>query len=382
MKILIIAIYYPTPTNYANSRFIHERVIEYVKFEGVQVLVASIKNKLDNPWEYVHEGIDVRVIRTEAVQDLVENWQPDIIGIHFFEGSLMKWLIPHISRPVVVWVHGVEALGWYRRLFDFHLSFSFLKAIRRNMIQMWRFRKLIKLSNKSGKIFFVFVSNWMKRITETDAVSKTRYFDIIPNPVDTELFKYQGKNRDMRKNILIIRSFESNKYANDIAIKAILYLSNNPIFKDLHFEIYGDGSYYDQLTSPLKEFSNVTLHKMFVEHDGIPEIHQKHGIFLCPTRQDSQGVSMCEAMSSGLVPIASDNTAIPEFVEDKKSGFLTKSHIEIADSIIYLYENPDVFLTMSAAAAATMREQCAKSLIIKKEIEIMREILRDKNLQV
>ena len=37
-----------------------------------------------------------------------------------------------------------------------------------------------------------------------------------------------------------------------------------------------------------------------------------NGIFICPTRQDAQGVSMCEAMSSGLVPITLYNTAIPE----------------------------------------------------------------------
>lgn len=379
MRILIVAIDYPSPTNYANSRFIHERVIEYVKIEGVQVLVAVIKNKLDKDWEYVHEGIDVKVIKTQAVKELIESWQPDIVGVHFFEGNLIKYLIPYISVPVIVWVHGVEALGWYRRLFDFQLSVSFIKSIVRNTVQMWRFRKLIKISNSSGKISFVFVSNWMKKITETDTFSKTKYFNIIPNPVDTELFKYQGKSQDMRKNILIIRSFESNKYANDIAIKAILHLSDSPIFQDLYFEIYGDGPYFDQLTSPLKELPNVIIQKMFVEHHLIPEIHQRHGVFLCPTRQDSQGVSMCEAMASGLVPIASDNTAIPEFVEDKKTGFLTESHIEIAERISYLYENPDIFLAMSEEAAVTMHKQCAKSSIIRKEINLMQEKIRDIN---
>ena len=45
-------------------------------------------------------------------------------------------------------------------------------------------------------------------------------------------------------------------------------------------------------------------------------MHKKNGIFMVPTRLDSQGVSRDEAMSSGLVPITNNVAAIPEFVDD------------------------------------------------------------------
>lgn len=378
MRILIVTIEYPSPENFANSRFIHERVIEYAKFEDVQVLVACINNKLKKTYEYIHEGIEVKGIRTDNIKSLVDQYKPEVICIHFFEGKLINALIPYINIPIVVWVHGVEALGWYRRYFDFNLSRSFFRYIVRNTVQLWRFRKLIKISNKKEYISFVFVSRWMLKTTEFDTMMKIRNFHIISNPIDTELFKYHKKDKDMRKNILIIRSFESKKYANDIAIKAILHLSSNPIFKELNFEIYGDRDYFDKLTEPLKKFPNVKLHKKFIEHHLIPEIHRKHGIFLCPTRQDSQGVSMCEAMASGLVPITSHNTAIPEFVQDDYSGFLTKSYYEIAERLIELYENENKFLMMSANASASIKNSCAKNLIIDKEITLIKNSISAK----
>ena len=64
-------------------------------------------------------------------------------------------------------------------------------------------------------------------------------------------------------------------------------------------------------------FSNVEIKRTFLSQNDISKYHNENGFFICPTRQDAQGVSMCEAMSSGLIPISSNNTAIPEFLPEK-----------------------------------------------------------------
>ena len=80
---------------------------------------------------------------------------------------------------------------------------------------------------------------------------------------------------------------------------------------------------------------------------------------------------MCEAMSSGLIPITSNNTAIPEFVEDEVSGFLTNNYKEIASKIEYLYNNPKRFEEMSKSASFLINEKCSVKKVISKELEIM-----------
>jgi glycosyltransferase involved in cell wall biosynthesis len=80
---------------------------------------------------------------------------------------------------------------------------------------------------------------------------------------------------------------------------------------------------------------------------------------------------MCEAMSSGLVPITSDNTAIPEFVQDLKSGFLTKNAIEVASAIELMYYKPELFQSISQQAAYFINHKCSIESIVSKELNII-----------
>ena len=88
---------------------------------------------------------------------------------------------------------------------------------------------------------------------------------------------------------------------------------------------------------------------------------------------DSQGVSRDEAMSSGLVPITTDITAIPEFV-DSDSGILTppEDYKSMAAGIIELYKNPNKFLEMSKSAADRVRKQTDSKLIIDAELKVIK----------
>jgi glycosyltransferase involved in cell wall biosynthesis len=174
----------------------------------------------------------------------------------------------------------------------------------------------------------------------------------------------------------LIRSFDSKKYANDIAVDAILLLKDKDFFKDLSFTLYGKGKYFQPLTGQIKHLPNVALHNYFLENKDIPNIHAQHGIFLCPTRQDAQGVSMCEAMSSGLVPISSDNTAIPEFIVQGKSGFLSQSAEEIAAYIEELYRGPEKFLQLSEEAARHIRAISSTDFVVNKEISLIVQSLQ------
>ncbi|XQF90920.1 hypothetical protein ACOBV8_06130 [Pseudoalteromonas espejiana] len=46
------------------------------------------------------------------------------------------------------------------------------------------------------------------------------------------------------------------------------------------------------------------MNSRFLQPIEIPKVHQKAGIYLGVTRMDAQGVSMCEAMSSGLPTVS------------------------------------------------------------------------------
>jgi glycosyltransferase involved in cell wall biosynthesis len=368
MRILILDENYPHLDNLFGDVFVHVRAKEYALRHEVKVF-----SYFHSPRTLTYESISIEFFNDkQSLIEAIKDFNPDRILVHFYQSWMLEEIIKVFKVPVVIWVHGYEALGWYRRLFNYTLySPVLLNYIIRNTKQQYHFRRLIKYANRSGKVRFVFVSDWMRRITETDTLSKIKRYDVIANPIDGNLFKYVEKDEEARKKILILRSFGSKKYANDIAVKAILILSERKVFSDLTFTIIGDGSLFDKLLNPLRKFSNITIKKGVVRQIEIPAVHKEYGIFLCPTRQDAQGVSMCEAMSGGVVPITSYSTAIPEFVTNNSTGILTRSPKEIADAIELLYKNEDMFKSLSRGASDGIRKLCDIEGIIKKELIII-----------
>ena len=380
-KLLVINSNYPSESNLYGDVFVHSRLKHYTQNFEIQVLGCNETLKQNE--SYVYEGISViNTCSKKEFKDYINSNYPDLIAIHFVAGWMVD-VIKQFTIPVFIWVHGFEALGWYRRLFNFHLKdiYSLFRYILSNTRQMFFMHQLIQYSNKTGKVKFVFVSDWMRKITQIDTLSNVKNYEIIPNPIDETMFAYQAKKTEHRKKILLIRSFGSKKYANDIAIKAIEILSKEDFFKDINFSIYGEGKYFNKLTQKIQKFENVNLYNAFIEHKNIPMVHKSHGIFLCPTRQDAQGVSMCEAMSSGLVPITSDNTAIPEFV-NKKCAFLTQSPFDIAQAIKRMYFDENLFIQMSKNASEHIKAISGNKFVIKKEISMLFEDLlyEDNNL--
>jgi len=372
---------YPGIGNTYSSNFIHNRVKNYSKDFNCVVL------KQAEEASYIFDGIVVITYTNDIqVKSILEEYSPNLVLIHFINRWMITKILPLITIPIVVWIHGVEALAWYRRLFNYSpsdlISLDFYKMIRQNFLQLWCLRKVIgKSNNQQQVIHFVFVSNWMKKMCERDTFIKCKYYSIIPNPIDTKLFEFKPKTEYQRTKILLLRSFESRKYANDIAITAIKKLSKRDYFNSLEITIIGSGRYFKKLTKGISGFSNIKIINTYINNSEIPRIHEQNGIFLCPTRQDAQGVSMCEAMSSGLVPITSNNTAIPEFVQHNVTGFLSSSSKSIVRWIDFIYNNTEVFKLISQYASESVRNSLSNDVINPRELGVFKEYINKHKIE-
>jgi glycosyltransferase involved in cell wall biosynthesis len=85
---------------------------------------------------------------------------------------------------------------------------------------------------------------------------------------------------------------------------------------------------------------------------------------------------MCEAMSSGLVPVTSPTGGIPEYAEDGKSAFLCDDAAMIAERIEYLYHNPTVFLQMSTSARQAILDKCSAEIVVPKELALISAVAK------
>ena len=230
------------------------------------------------------------------------------------------------------------------------------------------------LRQMPDNLTLIFVSKYLAEVTMEDfgfRLPDSRY-RVIHNAIDTDLFAYHKKSAEQRKKILSIRPYASRTYANDLSVKAILALSEKPYFKDLEFRMVGDGKLFDEVLAPVRGFENVHIERRFLTHVEIAAMHREYGIFLCPSRMDTQGVSRDEAMSSGLVPVTNLVGAIPEFI-DETCGFLARPEDSagLAESIAKLYESPELFSAMSVAAAGRVRMESSCASTIQLELSLV-----------
>lgn len=370
MRILVLSARYPSSDNLYANMFVHVRVQRYLAL-GHTVAVTSFFT--DKP-SYEFEGVSVRCAPDlDSLTSMIGEFSPDVLVIHFFQGWMLRKIIERVRVAIVIWIHAFEAMWWFRRLFNFEFSREFADYVKFNTIQMVRLRKLFKYSQRyPNRVHVVFVSDWIRRIAQRDTMVSPGSYDVIPNPIDTERFPYVEKDVTLRTRVLLIRPFNSRKYANDIAVSAIQRLSTLAEFDKFHFSIHGSGRLFGQLTRPMRSLKNVTITEGFRTHREIRDLHAAHGVFLCPTRQDSQGVSMCEAMSSGLVPVTSMSSGIPEFVTDGSTGFLTTGPGGIVAALRRLYHEPQLFAAMSVAAASDIRLKTSIDHVVDQELRAMR----------
>ena len=374
--------------------FVHQRVLGYASQNiPVEVFVCAVSSVPES--QYTFEEVNVTVGCTSALQHRVEHGNYSKILVHFISDAMILAFQRASARtPMIIWIHGHEGMSWIRRwfFFDFH---SLLRRDKqqhssaKNQPQQslsneapqknlryyatklaGQFLHLKKLRHflraNQDRITLVFVSDWIRRIVESDVGVALKSTYVIHNPINTQKYAYVAKKAEQRLKLLSIRPFTNRKYANDITVHAIKLLAKKEYFNQLDIRIVGDGPLFDSLTAPLREYPNVSLEKKFLNQAEMAERYREYGVFLCPTRMDTQGVSMCEAMASGLVCISSENSAIPEFLPDE-AGIRTRNAREIAKAVDFLVNNPAKYDILSMNSAMFIREKCSHTLISQQE---------------
>ena len=262
------------------------------------------------------------------------------IFIHFITFQIIKILNKFKDLNLNIWIHGIEGQKWNWYLFDLFLKpYWLFKHIIYNTLHLYYLKSFIKKNIKNIK--FIFVSKWMKKVFCKDlnlSISKHSY-RVIPNPIDPIFFRRFNRLKKIRNNVLIIKNYKSYKYAGDITIDYIIEFSKMKIFKNFNFTLIGEGPILENKIKYIKKLNNVNLIVNFISNKKIFEYHKRNSIFIYLTRMDSQSVTLSEALSSGMVSISSNNTAIPEFIKNKHNGFLINSFKDFVSCMKLLNNN-------------------------------------------
>ncbi len=140
----------------------------------------------------------------------------------------------------------------------------------------------------------------------------------------------------------MVKSME-DIYGVDLVIRAFKKMIEESASNHMRLLLVGGGtqmSEYEQLCIQLgiRELVHFTGR---VVHEEVPRYHRMMDVFLNPSRRESFGVSVLEAMSCGKAVIVSNVGGLAEIVEDGKNGLLVQSENvdELKNKMILLYES-------------------------------------------
>ncbi|MCO1339049.1 hypothetical protein BJH93_09125 [Kocuria polaris] len=371
---------YPSESDIYNKAFVHTRV-KYYRENGLDVQVFLYNRSKHEAEQYEFEGVPVTVGDDEVLDALTAGDRVEKLLFHFQTIGLGPLLARQLERgmPTVVWFHGYGADGWHRRWWEHIDSPMDLRDwVRGRAEHNRRTRDFFQefLGRADLPVHSVFVSAWFRdHVFGPDMGIIPVRSSIINNPIDTHRFSYHPPAPEARNKILLLRPFDRRFYGNDLAVAAIEKLSRKSWFSELEFTVAGEGQYWDELTARVAQFDNVSLRHGFIPQREIPALHREHGVFLVPSRKDTQGVSRDEAMSSGLVPVTNDVDAISEFVTHRRDGWLapTDDVDGLAEGIEILRQDISLFHSMSAAAAVRVRQERSLDIVGPQEVSLIAE---------
>ena len=355
---------------YANG-FIHRRVKLYQE-SGLDVDVVAFGKRV-KPDVYIYDGVPVLSGYVHELIGLLSSYEYASISVHFMNSEMwhvLKKVLPD-DVPLAVFVHGYEVRNWSRLPYSIRdpkvLNGRIEKSLRNE--DLWK--ELTASNSKVDKFFFV--SNWWRTAAGEDLGIR---FDesrsaIVHNVIDENIFGYEEKSADQRFKLLWVRSAHAFNYGADIAAAVLRSLKDTIYWDKLEVTIIGDGQYFSEFDE-FQDEPNVLVRRGFISQKEIADLHKEHGLFLVPSRFDTQGVSRDEAMSSGLVPITNPVTAIPEFVDDSCAIQFEESNIPDAiEKIVSVFESPERFIAMSRNAAQRVRAQSGTSSTVAKEMAVL-----------
>jgi glycosyltransferase involved in cell wall biosynthesis len=367
MRIALICPGYPSDTSHSFA-FIHVRAKLYQKFGHHAEVFVPADTSFDHNWE----RIDVHRVQSREFVYRVRKYCPDVLAIYYPTYSLVQ-LVDKLSFPKVVWILGHEMLLSFRLTSSASLL-TWLKKraflIPRLVHQISMIRKFLKRMDH-----YIFVSNWLHRASERHSLGEFENAVIIPNPVDTELFFYL-EPEDLTKGISL-RSWERTVYGLDVAIRAF---SQSP---QAQLTLVGQGRFHKQFEKLIAKLgSNTILRNECIAHNQLPMLYHQYGFFVAPSRRETQGLSMCEAMACGLPVVASNVGGIPEFVRDGLDGYLVEPNNPSAlmQAVVRLVTNRTEFLRKSIRAREFIKSRCDSNLVITQELEVLKTALNSSAL--
>lgn len=273
--------------------------------------------------------------------NMIKSWNLDVIHsqTEFAIGTFARIIAKQYNIPLVHTYHTM-----YEDYIYYVTKGYFEKSSKKLLEYFTKFycettaTELIVPTTKTYKLF-------------TEKYKFDKNIHIIPTGIEVERFFAENIKKeyinDLRNRIGLSKKNFVIIFVGRLAEeKNIEFLINsqkelNKKYKNIKLLIVGDGpdkEKYEELTKQLNLEENIIFTGK-AAWDDMPYYYHNADVFATASKTETQGLTVIEAMASGVVPVCLEDEAFQSMVTDKLNGLFFKTNKDYENIIFNLYEN-------------------------------------------
>lgn len=324
------------------------------KKKDVNVKLILLQNKIEYDIEDIRHLIHIipatikfsitskKVIDVKELQNFIDEFQPDIIHTHLFEAELF---CRFCTYPKAKWFsHCHDNMEQFRN-FDLETLLS-----KKKLQNYYEKLFLFHLYKKNGGTRFIAISidteNYFKKTANKYPITK------LPNAIKYDKFSNQNHERinNRLSKLICVASLEDKK--NHVFLIDVMALLKKKGI-NVTLDMFGEGDSRPIIEKKIVELgleNEITLKGIV---NNVEDFLKTADIYVHSAYSEAFGLSMMEAMASGLPVICLDGGGNRDIIEQGINGYMIHENTveAFADKIILLLNDPDLYRKMSKNAS-------------------------------
>ena len=305
-----------TPKVYEYKKRFFAKAIDHLPF------IPYKQNKYKKYYSELAEHYEC-ISFPEAIYDISTHpiiQQADIINLHWV-GNMLDYrrFFRKVKKPIVWTLHDNNPFQGFAHYRCERFLYQEFKILETKVCDLKS-----KAINHHPNVSVVNLCDWMKIEAEKSEAFRHSFHTIIPNSIDTSIFKTYDKSKarkslDLPNNKPILL-FVSQSVKNRWKGFSILQSAIKQIEKDCFLLIVGKAN--DSLDIPNeKKFMGTIRDEQLMAY-----VYAAADFFILPTLEDNLPNTMVESLCCGTPVISFSNGGMTDYIKDLKNGIIVREH--------------------------------------------------------
>jgi glycosyltransferase involved in cell wall biosynthesis len=280
-----------------------------------------------------------------VIRRLLARKRYDVMHAHFIlPDGLLAWRVRRTTGlPYVITAHGSDVPGYNRQR---------LRLAHQLLGPLWR-----KVVNGASRIISP------SRILEQLVLAQQPDLKTLVIPNGLEVGDFASRTHGSR--VLVVTRMLERK-----GVQWVLdSLAESPVEAEVH--IVGDGPYLPELRRQAEALGSPARFWGWLDNrsPALRALYQSAGIFVFPSEAENFPIVLLEAMAAGLAIITTEGTGCAEVVGDAGLLVPVRDSQAIGRALRRLLDNPDLRLSLGAAAQRRIEDNFTWSAVARRYVE-------------